>query len=266
MKVEGKVAVVTGGGSGIGRALVVELVGQGARVYTVDKDGEGLEETRRLAGGDAVAIDTLDVTNRSGVYELPARVIERFGAVDALINNAGVAHPRAGIEELDEELIHLVMDINFFGTLHLTRAFIPHLKTRPEAHIANISSLVALNATAGQIMYASSKGAIKSFTQALALDLAETSVGVTLVLPGVVRSNFIENSGLQSAPGEEPVDAKIPQMDADEAAAKIVKGIERNNERLLVGGDVRFVDALARVSPTLTSKLLARVAKSLLPD
>lgn len=267
MLVSNKTFVVTGGGSGIGRALVAELLARDARVFAVDQNADGLEQTRTEIGADAdtFATATLDVTDKAGVEALPEHVIEAFGSVDGLINNAGVSHPRSSLVELEHDRIELVMDVNFYGTLRMTKAFLPHLLERPDAHVANISSLVALNPTAGQIMYASSKAAIKAFTETLALDLADTNVNVTLILPGVVRSNFVENSGLLTASGEDPAEG-IPQMNTADAAKKMVKGIERNKTRLLIGRDIKAVDVMARVSPRGTSKLMARVAKSLLPD
>ncbi len=267
MLVFDKTIVVTGGGAGIGRGLVLELLSRGARVFAVDKDPHGLEGTSDIAQVDQKRLVTaaLDVTNTDGIRDLPERVLDAFGSVDGLINNAGISHPRGTLMDLDDARIELVMDVNFYGTVRMTKAFLPLLLSRPTAHVANISSLVALNPAAGQVAYASSKAAIKAFTEVLALDLAETPVNVTLILPGVVQSDFVANSGLQSADGTDPTE-KIPKMETAEAAKKMVTGIERNKTRLLVGGDIRAVDVMARVSPLLTSKVMARVAKSLLPD
>ncbi len=262
-----KTVVVTGAGSGIGRGLAVELVTRGARVFAVDKDPAGLDGTSEAVGADAsrLVTATLDITDKAGVNALPEQVIEAFGSVDGVINNAGVAHPRKMIAELDDDIIDLVMNVNFNGTVQMTKVFLPHLLSRPTAHVANISSLVALNPSAGQAMYASSKAAVKAFTETLALDLADTNVNVSLILPGVIRTNFVANSGLLTATGEDPTE-NIPQMDTDEAAKKMIAGIERDKVRVLIGKDVRAVDAMARMSPRATSKLMARVAKKVLPD
>ena len=143
MKFKDKVWVVTGGGNGMGRELVLQLLLKGARVAAVDIDGEGLEETRVLAGqaGDRLSLHILNITDQDAVEDLPGQVIAEHGAVDGLINNAGIIQPFVKINKLDYDAVNRVMDINFYGVVYLTKAFLPHLLERPEAHIANVSSM-----------------------------------------------------------------------------------------------------------------------------
>lgn len=141
MKVQGKVVVVTGGGSGMGRALVLQLLGKGARVAAVDLNAASLQETARLAqAGERLSTHVLNITQREAVEALPAEVIARHGAVDGLINNAGIIQPFVRVNDLDYSAIERVMNVNFYGTLYMIKAFLPHFLQRPEAHIVNISS------------------------------------------------------------------------------------------------------------------------------
>ncbi|HEX5748223.1 MAG TPA: SDR family NAD(P)-dependent oxidoreductase [Archangium sp.] len=163
MKLQKKIVVVTGGGSGLGRELVLALLSRGASVAAVDINAAALEETVKLAGmnGANLATYTVNVADRAQVEALPERVISRFGAVDGIINNAGVIQPFVKLKDLDYAAIDRVMNVNLFGTLYMTKSFLPHLLARPEAHITNISSMGGFLPVPGQTIYGASKAAVK---------------------------------------------------------------------------------------------------------
>ncbi|HZM22970.1 MAG TPA: SDR family NAD(P)-dependent oxidoreductase, partial [Anaerolineales bacterium] len=143
MKVQDKVVVITGGGNGIGRELVLNLLSKGASVAAVDINESALQETALLSGNkkDKLSTHIVNITNKDAVAALPEQVISRHGTVDGIINNAGIIQPFVRVNDLDYAAIERVMNVNFYGTLYMTKAFLPHLLTRPEAHIANVSSM-----------------------------------------------------------------------------------------------------------------------------
>lgn len=158
MKLKGKVVVVTGAGSGLGQALTLELLRRGARVAAVDLREEGLLATRQMAGGLAggLSLHPLDVTDREGVEALPVEVERVHGQVDGLVNNAGIIQPFKRLQDLDYAAIDRVMRVNFYGTLYMTKAFLPRLLGRPEAHLVNVSSMGGFLPVPGQTVYGAS--------------------------------------------------------------------------------------------------------------
>ena len=198
MKVQNKVIVVTGGGNGIGRELVLNLLSRGARVAAVDIDESGLQETARLAEDkkDKLSMHIVNITDRDAVAALPEQVIAQHGAVDGVINNAGIIQPFVRVQELGYDAIERVMNVNFYGTLYMTKAFLPHLLKRPEAHIVNLSSMGGFLPVPGQSLYGASKAAVKLLTEALNSELKTTNVGVTVVFPGAIGTNIAVNSGV----------------------------------------------------------------------
>ena len=200
MKVRSRVIVVTGAGSGMGRELTLALLRRGARVAAVDVRAEGLEETAVLAvAGERLSTHVLDITDRIACEALPDEVIAHHGSVDGLINNAGIIQPFVTIEDLDYATIERVLNVNLMGTIHMVKAFLPHLKARPEAHIANVSSMGGFLPVPGQVMYGASKAAVKLLTEGLYAELLDTNVGVSVIMPGAVATNITQNSGV-SAP------------------------------------------------------------------
>lgn len=141
MKIENKVFLVTGAGSGMGREITVLLVRKGAKVAMVDINTKGMEETAHIAGIENVSIHEVNIANRENVEALPAAIQEKLGKVDGIINNAGIIQPFIGVKDLDYDVIERIMNINFYGTLYVTKTFLPHLLERPVAHICNISSM-----------------------------------------------------------------------------------------------------------------------------
>ncbi|MCS7058974.1 MAG: SDR family oxidoreductase [Meiothermus sp.] len=264
MQVADKVIVVTGGGSGIGRALVLQLLAKGAQVVAVDLNAESLEETGRLArAGERLSTHVLNVAHREEAEALPAAVVARHGAVDGLINNAGIIQPFARVNELDYVAIERVMEVNFYGTLYMTKAFLPYLLKRPEAHIVNISSMGGFLPVPGQSLYGASKAAVKLLTEGLYAELLGTPVRVTVVFPGAVATNITTNSGVEVRQAEGRRSSLKP-LPPEEAARRIIAGMEQNRFRVLVGSDARLMDFLYRLAPAWATRFIQRQMRSLL--
>ena len=188
MKVQGKVIVVTGGGNGIGRELALLLLRKGAKVAAVDISEKGLQETAELAGDLKTKISThvVNITDREAVAALPQKVIATHGVIDGLINCAGIIQKFVRVKDLTLADIDRVMNVNFYGTVNMTIAFLTHLLSRPEAHLVNVSSMGGFLPVPGQTIYGASKAAVKLFTEGLYSELLDTPVQVTVVFPGAM--------------------------------------------------------------------------------
>lgn len=169
MRANGKTIVVTGGGNGIGRELVLQLLSKGARVAALDISEEGLAETTRRAGDGAERLSThvANIADRAAVEALPATIIEAHGQIDGLMNVAGIIQPFVKVNELDYAAIERVMNVNFWGVMHMVKAFLPHLLARPSAHIVNISSMGGFLPVPGQSVYGASKAARRPVRHAI---------------------------------------------------------------------------------------------------
>ena len=268
MKVQNIVIVVTGGGNGIGRELVLNLLAKGASVAAVDINKSALVETVELSGDkkDKLTIHIVNITDKEAVEALPNQIISQHGAVDGLINNAGIIQPFVRLKDLDYEAIERVMNVNFYGTLYMTKAFLPHLLTRPEAHITNISSMGGFLPVPGQTIYGASKAAVKLLTEGLNSELLSTNVRVTIVFPGAMATNIATNSGLGNSLQMENRQGSIKMLAPNKAAQIIIDGIERNRYRILVGSDATFMDFIYRLSPRHAAKFIYRQMKALLPE
>ncbi|HCS38044.1 MAG TPA: short-chain dehydrogenase [Anaerolineaceae bacterium] len=267
MKIAEKVFVVTGGGNGIGRELVLQLVNGGARVAAVDISETGMQETVKLAGsqGDKISTHVVDITNAVAVEALPEKVIAAHGSVDGLINNAGIIQPFVKVADLTFPQISKVFDVNFTGLMYMTKAFLPYLLKRPEAHIINLSSMGGFLPVPGQTIYGSSKAAVKLFTEGLHSELLETNVHVTLVFPGAIKTNITVNSGIMTQEQANKQDTgQFKMTEPDQAAQMIVSGIERNAYHVFVGSDSKMMDFLVRLAPKRAAKLIFDQMKSLL--
>lgn len=265
MRVQGKVIVVTGAGSGMGRELVLHLLAKGARVAAADINETSLEETADLAGDDGARLSThvLNVADKAAVAALPEAVIAKHGAVDGVINNAGIIHPFEKVQQLDDDVIERVMNVNFYGTIYMTRAFLPQLLQRPEAHIANVSSMGGFLPVPGQTIYGASKAAVKLFTEGLRSELLDTNVKVSVVFPGAVATNITDNSGVD-IPVEEAEGQAFKPLAADKAAEIIVDGMERDRYHIFVGSDATFMDRLTRLSPRRAAEFIYKQMQALL--
>lgn len=266
MKIANKTIVVTGGGNGIGRELVLQLLGMGARVAAVDIDARALEETKELAGSqaDKLTLHALNITDRAAVDALPASVLAAHGSVDGLINNAGIIQHFVRFNDLLMSEIERVMNINFYGTVNLTKAFLPHFLERPEAHIVNVSSMGGFLPVPGQTMYGASKAAMKLFTEGLHSELLDTNVGVTVVFPGAIGTNIAANSGIKVMTGQEDAKSKYKTTSPVKAAAEIIAGIEKKKYRVLIGSDAKMMDFLTRLMPERAARIIYTQMKALL--
>ncbi|MDW8064111.1 MAG: SDR family NAD(P)-dependent oxidoreductase [Anaerolineae bacterium] len=268
MIVRGKVFVVTGGGNGLGRELVLLLLARGASVAAVDIDQAALHEVTKLAGDRKGRLSThvVDITDRPAVEALPQAVIAAHGAVDGLINNAGIIQPFVRVKDLEDSAIERVMRVNFYGALYMTKAFLPYLLARPEAHIVNVSSMGALVPVPGQTIYGASKAALKLFTEGLRNELLDTRVRVTLVIPGAMGTDIAARSGVGHTLRVPEDSRSFKVLSPAKAAEIIVEGIERNRYRVLVGRDARIMDLLSRLSPKRAADLVYKQMRSLLPS
>ncbi|GAA0459801.1 SDR family oxidoreductase [Alkalibacillus silvisoli] len=261
MKVRDKVIVVTGGGNGIGRELVLNLLNKGASVAAVDVNSGGLEETVNHSGEhrDYLSTHVVDITDREAVESLPSEVIDHHGKVDGIINNAGIIQPFVDVEDLDYEKIDLVMNVNFNGTLYMTKSFLPYFLERPEAHITNVSSMGGFLPVPGQTIYGASKAAVKLLTEGLHSELKDTNVNVTVVFPGGVGTNIMENSNAEgtreSSGDDEGQSHKL--LTPEEAAEIIVSGMEDDKYRVLAGKDSKMMDRLYRLVPKKAANIIA---------
>jgi len=259
----GKVAVVTGAASGIGRALAVELVNRGARVAISDIDEDGLAETVQLIGpmGLAVHSQRVDVADRGAVHEYAGVVAAHFGTVHQIYNNAGVGLSRT-VLEADYEVYERVFSINLWGVIHGTKAFLPHLVASGDGHVINISSLNGYFAQGELSAYCTAKFGVRGFTESLRVELLRDRhpVKVTCVHPGGVKTNIANNSLAYAEQRGVPVtDAdrarvklyndKLLRMDPARAAAIILDGVVKGRPRVRVGNDAMLVDWLVRLAP-----------------
>jgi len=267
MKVDGKVMVVTGGGAGIGRQVVLELLRRGATVAAVDLREEGLAETARIAGaGDRLATLVGDVGDAAAMASLPARVAEALGAADGLVHVAGIIQPFVRLKDLADTDIDRVLRVNLMGTLHVDRAFLPGLLARPSAHLVNVASMGAYLPVPGQTVYGASKAAVKLLTEGLYAECVGTPLEVSLVLPGAVATDITTNSGVAVPGGAAAEDAgsSFPTTSAEDAARIIVDGMEAGRLHIYVGRDAKLMNLFSRIAPRRAIHLIERKMRSLL--
>lgn len=268
MEVQGKVIVVTGAGSGIGRALTHLLVKRGARVAATDIHANTVDETATLAGPDRDKISThvFDVSDRAAVDALPQQVIDAHGAVDGVINNAGIIQPFVRLNDLAYSDIERIININLYSVVYMAKAFLPHLLKRPAAHIVNVSSMGGFFPVPGQTMYGASKADVKLMTEGLYAELIDTPVRVTVVFPGAIATNITSNSGVSiGAASGDGGGRSFPMTSAERAAEVIVNGMERDKFQVYVGRDANMMNLLYRLNPRRATRFMYNQMKSLLP-
>ena len=267
MKVRDKVIVVTGAGSGMGREVALELLRRGARVAAVDVRPEGLEGTAALVDvGEGLSTHVLDITDRVAIGALPDVVIAAHGTVDGLINNAGIIQPFVNVEDLDFATIERVLDINLMGTLNMVKAFLPYLRRRPEAHLANVSSMGGFLPVPGQSIYGASKAAVKLLTEGLYAELLDTDVSVSVIMPGAVATSISENSGVSILGLDEAAASATRTTSAPDAARIILDGIEADKLHIFVGRDSRLMNIASRVAPRRATHMIQKKMKELMPS
>lgn len=267
-----KVAVITGAGSGIGRALALDLAGRGARLALSDVDSAGLAETvRQCEGlGAQVRSDHLDVAERSAVLEYADAVAAHYGVVNLLFNNAGIAFS-GNVEVTEFKDIERVMDVDFWGVVNGTKAFLPHLIASGDGHLVNISSLFGLLSIPSQSAYNAAKFAVRGFTESLRQEMliSKHPVKVTCVHPGGIKTGIARNStaavGSDAKILAEFFDAKLAKTTPEVAARTILKGVGAGRPRVLIGADAKALDALVRVTGSRYQRVVATVCGRVLP-
>jgi NAD(P)-dependent dehydrogenase (short-subunit alcohol dehydrogenase family) len=270
--INGKVAVITGAGSGIGRALAYELARRGARLAISDVDEVGLAETARHARviGAQVHYQRLDVTDRDAFLTYADTVLSEFGVVNIVVNNAGIAFT-GDVEAMSFENIERVMDVDFWGVVNGTKAFLPHLIASGDGHLVNISSLFGLLSVPGQSAYNAAKFAVRGFTESLRQEMiiAGHPVQVTCVHPGGIKTGIVRNStaveGIDAVALADFFDRKLAKTSAESAAKTITRAVIGNRPRAVVGLDAKVLDLLVRVIGPRYQRLFATVAGRITP-
>ena len=267
----GSAAAVTGAASGIGRALTIALAARGCDLALADRDEAGLQMLAAGIGGkQKVTTHRVDVGEPAQIADFAQAAIAAHPALNILVNNAGVAL-LGQFSEIEQAQMDWLMNINFWGVVHATRAFLPQLSTRPEAHVVNLSSLFGLVAPPGQTVYCAAKFAVRGFSESLRHELqaAKSPVRLSVVHPGGVATNIVRNSrtgtGItDNARRSELIERfdQIAKTTPEAAALRIIQGIEKNQPRILIGNDARIMDILQRLRPaTYWAPMARRIEK-----
>ncbi|WP_290524413.1 SDR family NAD(P)-dependent oxidoreductase [Alcanivorax sp.] len=264
-----KVAVITGAGSGIGRALAEELAAAGAKLALSDINEAGLKKTVADLGlaEDRLMTRVLDVADRQAFYDFADDVVNHFGYANMIFNNAGVALG-ATVEDMKYEDFEWLMNINFWGVVYGTKAFLPYLKQSGDGHIINISSIFGLVGIPTQSAYNAAKFAVRGFTESLRIELEMegSPVSCTSVHPGGIKTNIAKaarmTDGVERITGADKDKSiqdfeKLFRTTPQEAASTILKGVRGNKRRVLIGSDAVAVDTMQRLLPTSYQKLIA---------
>ena len=268
----GKVAVVTGAGSGIGQALAIELGRSGAKLAISDVDLEGLAQTEQQlkAIGTPVKADRLDATEREAFLAYAEAVNEHFGKVNQIYNNAGIAFT-GDVEVSQFKDIERVMDVDYWGVVNGTKAFLPYLIASGDGHVINVSSVFGLFAVPGQAAYNSAKFAVRGFTEALRQEmaLARHPVAVTTVHPGGIKTAIARNAtaaeGLDRDKLAKLFDKRLATTTPQRAAHVILDAVRKKKARVLVGTDAKLLDLMVRVAGPYYQQVFRPVVGRLMP-
>lgn len=269
MRLTGRTALITGAASGIGRGISQALAKRGCNLALADLNEDGLGETEGLCGaGVKISRHRLDVSDRIAIATFPDQVMAAHGRADLLFNNAGVAIGGT-FEQVAEDDFEWLMDINFYGVVRMTRAFLPLLRASDDARIVNISSIFGIIAPPGQTAYSAAKFAVRAFSESLRneLEAEGANIGVTVVHPGGVATSIAKNA--RPPRGANDIDLeeqkkrfeKFLRMPPERAGEIIVSGVEKRKPRVMVGNDARFMAAIERLAPVSYWKLLGRGLK-----
>ena len=270
---DGKVVVITGAGSGIGRALALQCAQQGAILALSDWDEVGLVETARLVQTSThreVRTDKVDVRDRDAVRTYAASLREELGRVNMIVNNAGVAL-HGDFEETSYEDFEWVMDVDFWGVVQGTKEFLPHLIESGDGHVVNVSSLFGLVGMPGQTAYNSAKFAVRGFTEALRQEmiLAKHPVQVTCVHPGGIKTGIVRNARVTDSHDHADVakhfDTKLARMTPERAAEIILEGVLAGKPRVVVGADAKALDLFVRLVGARYQRVFTLFARRLGP-
>ncbi|HJY27830.1 MAG TPA: SDR family NAD(P)-dependent oxidoreductase [Pyrinomonadaceae bacterium] len=267
MNLAARTAVVTGAAAGIGRAIAVSLARRGCNLALADIDEVGLTGTSELTReyGVRVSRHRLDVADRVAVAAFPEVVAADHSGVDVLVNNAGVA-VGGTFEQVVDEDFEWLFEINFWGVVRMTRAFMPLLRASDDARIVNLSSAYGLIAPPEQTAYSASKFAVRGFSEALRHELEGSGIGVSVVHPGGIATSIAEKARVPAGISDEEIERrhakyrKLLRLPPEIAGETIVRGIERRQPRILIGSDAKTISVIARLFPVSYWKLLMRRA------
>jgi short-subunit dehydrogenase len=267
--INGSAAAITGAASGIGRALALELAARGCDLALADRDEAGLLQVAAeigKAGGRKITAHRVDVADIKQIEDFAAAAIAAHPGLNIVINNAGVAL-LGSFNEIEQAQMDWLFNINFWGVVHATRAFLPHLERQPAAHIVNLSSIFGIIAPPGQTAYSAAKFAVRGFSESLRheLAMAKSPVRLSVVHPGGVATNIVRNSrtgtgvtdNARRADSIDRFDTMAINTPAT-AAQRIITGIEKNQPRILIGGDAKFMDLLQRLLPGTYWSVMAK--------
>ncbi len=264
-KLVGAVAVVTGAGSGIGRATSLALANKGCYLALADVNQEGMAQTAaQLASlGAKVSQHQVDVSNKEQMAALPGEVEQTYGRINVLVNNAGV-ELTTRFEEQSLEDFEWIVGINFWGVIYGCQFFLPILKRQKESHIVNVSSMFGFYGVPSQSSYCATKFAVRGFTESLRAEMKGTNVGVTCIHPGAINTNIMRNEKTLGTQMESQSSKFMRYATAPEKVAnKIVHGIEKNKRRVRIGPDSYLSDWLTRLTPTGFNQLMSMASKAL---
>ena len=262
-KINGAVAVVTGAASGMGRALARQLAGYGCHVAIADVNAEGLAETSAMLGsGSNCTQHLVDVADPEAMSVFAQQVAAQHGKVNMIFNNAGVA-ATGNLEALPLEDFEWLMGINFWGVVHGCRAFLPYLRQAEWGHIVNTSSIFGLISVPTQSAYHAAKFAVKGFTDSLAQELEDSTIKVSCVMPGGVKTNIVRGSRFVASDNTSPTKEDMTRafealadLTSDQAASIILHGVAHGRLRILVGTDAQMMAALVRLLPVRYIKVM----------
>ena len=267
MKLQDKVFAITGAGGGIGGQIVTLLLERGAKVAAIDLKEESLQALKTAIGdkAESLSLHPCNIADRTSVEQLPQAIVAVHGQIDGLINCAGIVQPFVRVNDLSYDAIDRVMGVNFYGTLYMTKAFLPGLLQRSEAYIVNVSSMGGFLPVPGQSVYGASKAAVKLLTEGLYAELLDTTVHVSVVFPGATNTNITKNSGV-AAPGTADTGTQhtFDMLSPREAAEIIIHGMEQNKPQIFTGKDSRTMNKLYRINPVYATKLITQRMRSLL--
>lgn len=261
---KGKVAVITGAASGIGRELSLQLAREGCIIAAADYNKKDLDETVKMikaAGGEAGAF-VADVSDQKAVKKMAADVIKKYKDIDILINNAGVTL-FGRFEELSVKDFDWILGINFWGIVYMTQAFMPKLKESSESYLVNVSSLFGLIGSEDQSAYCATKFAVRGFTESLRREAKGTSLNVSCVNPGGIKTNIAKNARfyrkgklVENTEKLEKRFDKLARTTSAKAAEIIITGMKKKKGRIIVGSDARLMDRLQRLMPASYGKAM----------
>lgn len=253
-----KKIIITGAGSGMGRHLAYQLANEGAEVFLTDINAQTLNETERevIAKGGKCKSYVVDSGSEEHIYAFKDKFLAEEKHVDVLFNNAGMALGEIEFMDVKDEHLKKIIDVNMWGVIHFTRAFLPTLVSRPEAHLVNTSSVFGIIGVRTQVPYCTTKFAVRGFTEALRMELSDTNVTVSCVHPGGVKTNIARN-GIHYRDPEKSFAQfdEVAATTAEDAAAIIIEGIKNGKKKILVGLDAWLIDRIARWFPVKYSHL-----------